>query len=77
MLTGSLEGMTRDQAKAHLATLGARVTGSVSAKTSRVVAGDRAGSKLAKAKSLEVPIMDETEFRAFLQEHGCALELVE
>ena len=77
VLTGSLEGMTRDQAKAHLATLGARVTGSVSAKTSRVVAGDRAGSKLAKAKSLDVPIMDETEFRAFLQEHGCALELVE
>ncbi len=62
VLTGSLEGMTRNQAKARLAALGARVSGSVSAKTSRVVAGARAGSKLNRAKSLDIPVMDEAGF---------------
>ena len=66
VLTGSLESMTRNEAKARLTALGARVAGSVSAKTSRVVAGERAGSKLTKARSLEVPVMDEAEFAAFL-----------
>ena len=67
VLTGSLESMTRNEAKARLAALGARVAGSVSAKTSRLVAGERAGSKLAKARSLDVPVMDDAEFAAFLE----------
>ena len=66
VLTGTLEGVTRNEAKARLTALGARVAGSVSARTSRVVAGARAGSKLAKARSLDVPVMDEAEFVAFL-----------
>ena len=66
VLTGSLKDMTRNEAKARLTALGARVAGTVSAKTSQVVAGERAGSKLAKARSLEVPVMDEAEFAAFL-----------
>ncbi len=73
VLTGSLQSLTRNQAKAHLVALGARVSTSVSAKTSRVVAGERAGSKLAKARSLDVPTMDETEFAALLREHGVSL----
>ena len=68
VLTGSLGGMTRSDAKARLAALGARVAGSVSAKTSQVVAGERAGSKLAKARSLAVPVMDEAEFSDFLDQ---------
>lgn len=72
VLTGSLESMTRDEAKAHLVALGARVSASVSAKTTQVVAGNRAGSKLAKAKTLNVPTMDEAEFKTFLKEHGCS-----
>lgn len=66
VLTGSLEGMSRNEAKAQLTALGARISGSVSASTSKVVAGDRAGSKLARATSLDVPVMDAAQFRAFL-----------
>ena len=66
VLTGTLEGIGRNAAKARLTALGARVAGSVSAKTSQVVAGDKAGSKLARARSLEVPVMDAAEFAAFL-----------
>ena len=68
VLTGSLQSMTRNEAKARLIALGARVAGSVSAKTSRLVAGERAGSKLAKARNLEVPVMNEAEFSAFLND---------
>ena len=68
VLTGSLQSMTRNEAKARLIALGARVAGSVSAKTSRLVAGERAGSKLARARSLEVPVMNEAEFSAFLND---------
>ena len=70
VLTGTLEQMTRNDAKALLVGLGAKVAGSVSAKTHQVVAGPGAGSKLAKANELEIPVMDEAEFLAFLQEHG-------
>jgi DNA ligase (NAD+) len=66
VLTGGLEIMSRAEAKDRLQELGAKVVGSVSAKTSRVVAGPGAGSKLAKAKSLDIPVMTEEEFVVFL-----------
>ncbi|MCL7944819.1 NAD-dependent DNA ligase LigA [Marinobacter sp. ATCH36] len=69
VLTGSLSDMTRDEAKARLESLGAKVAGSVSKKTACVVAGEAAGSKLAKAESLEVPVMDEQAFTDFLATH--------
>lgn len=59
VLTGSLDSLTRDQAKDRLEALGAKVSGSVSKKTSCVVAGAAAGSKLTKAESLGVPVLDE------------------
>lgn len=73
VVTGKLEQMGRDDAKAHLQALGAKVAGSVSAKTTRVVAGPGAGSKLAKAHELEIDVIDETAFLAFLADHGVAL----
>ena len=66
VLTGTLASMTRDEAQAHLERLGARVTGSVSKKTTAVVVGADAGSKLAKAESLGVPTLDEQAFRALV-----------
>ena len=59
VLTGGLERFTRDEATAALKSWGAKVSGSVSAKTSFVVAGEDAGSKLAKAVELGVPVLDE------------------
>lgn len=70
VLTGTLETMSRDEGKAHLLALGANVAGSVSAKTHCVIAGPGAGSKLAKAESLNIPILDEPEFITLLQQHG-------
>jgi DNA ligase (NAD+) len=68
VLTGTLATMTRDEAKARLEALGAKVAGSVSAKTSFVVAGREAGSKLDKAEALGVPILDEAAFLALLED---------
>lgn len=62
VLTGTLNTLTRDEAKERLQKLGAKVAGSVSSKTSCVVAGDKAGSKLSKAQALEVPVLNEDEF---------------
>ncbi len=59
VLTGTLSAMTRDEAKEHLEKLGAKVAGSVSSKTSYVVAGVEAGSKLDKANKLGVAVLDE------------------
>jgi DNA ligase (NAD+) len=59
VLTGTLSQMTRDEAKQQLQALGAKVTGSVSAKTDVLVAGVSAGSKLAKAEKLSVTVWDE------------------
>ncbi len=69
-LTGTLESMTRDQAGERLAALGARVSGSVSAKTGLLVAGPGAGSKLSKAQALGIDVWDEARLLAFLREHG-------
>ncbi|MCF7220221.1 NAD-dependent DNA ligase LigA [Marilutibacter chinensis] len=66
VLTGTLSSMTRDEAKARLEALGAKTAGSVSKKTSFVVAGEAAGSKLAKAEQLGVEVWDETRLLAFL-----------
>lgn len=73
VLTGSLERMSRDIAKDHLESLGAKVAGSVSGKTHCVVAGPGAGSKLAKASELGVKVLDEDTFVGFLGEHGIEL----
>ena len=70
VLTGTLSGMTRDQAKEKLEQLGAKVAGSVSKKTACVVAGEAAGSKLAKAEQLGVPVLDEEGLANLLREHG-------
>lgn len=68
VLTGTLSSMTRDAAQARLEALGAKVSGSVSKKTSLVIAGAEAGSKLAKAQELGVPVLDEAGFLARLAE---------
>jgi len=70
VLTGTLSSLTRDQAKDRLEALGAKVAGSVSKKTSFVVAGEAAGSKLAKAAELGVEVWDEARLLDFLQSHG-------
>lgn len=69
VLTGGLAAMSRDEAGAKLEALGAKVSGSVSKKTSVVVAGEAAGSKLAKAQELGIEIWDEATLLAFLAEH--------
>lgn len=70
VLTGSLELMSRDVAKEKLEGLGAKVSGSVSAKTHTVVAGPGAGSKLTKANELGLKVLDEETFVGFLKQHG-------
>ncbi len=73
VLTGSLELMSRDVAKDKLESLGAKVAGSVSAKTHCVVAGPGAGSKLAKASELGLKVLDEEAFVAFLAKHNISV----
>ncbi len=68
VFTGSLETMSRDEAKAQAERLGARAAGSVSAKTDLVVAGPGAGSKLKKAEELGVRVIGETEWAAIVAE---------
>lgn len=68
VLTGELTGFTRKEAGEKIQALGGKVSGSVSKKTSYVVAGEAAGSKLRKAQELEIPILDETAFVAMLEE---------
>jgi DNA ligase (NAD+) len=70
VLTGTLSQMSRDQAKEKLMALGARVSGSVSKKTSVVVAGEEAGSKLTRAEELGVAVWDEARLIELLRQHG-------
>lgn len=67
VLTGTLTTLTRDEATARLKAMGAKVTGSVSAKTSYVVAGEKAGSKLDRANALGIPVMSEAELLELLK----------
>ncbi len=62
MLTGTLSAMTREAAQAAIEALGGKVTGSVSKKTTALIAGEEAGSKLDKARTLGVAILTEAEF---------------
>ena len=68
VLTGTLPSLTRDEAAAKIEAAGGKVSGSVSKKTSYVLAGAEAGSKLEKAQALGVPVIDEAELRRLLGE---------
>jgi DNA ligase (NAD+) len=68
VLTGTLPTLTRDEASARIEAAGGKVAGSVSKKTSYVVAGEEAGSKLDRAKELGVPILSEEEFLRMIEE---------
>ena len=69
VLTGSLSGLTRSEAKKRLEVLGARVTGSVSKNTTALVAGDSPGSKLDRARELGIELLDEAALGKLLEEH--------
>ncbi|WP_201530829.1 MULTISPECIES: NAD-dependent DNA ligase LigA [unclassified Psychrobacter] len=68
VITGALDSMARDEAKAKLQALGAKVSGSISAKTTALLAGDKAGSKMAKAEKLGVKVVGEEEFLSLVGE---------
>ena len=70
VLTGALAAMSRDEAGEKLEALGAKIAGSVSKKTHLVVAGEAAGSKLAKAQELGIEVWDEAQLLAFLEQHA-------
>ncbi|MEM7756344.1 MAG: NAD-dependent DNA ligase LigA [Planctomycetota bacterium] len=68
VLTGTLESFVRDELQQQLESLGAKVSGSVSSKTDLLIAGEKAGSKLAKAESLGVEVWDEAKLKAALED---------
>jgi DNA ligase (NAD+) len=70
VLTGTLPTMKREEAEQQILAAGGKVSGSVSKKTSYVLAGEEAGSKLDKARELGVPVIDEAGFRRLLQAGG-------
>jgi DNA ligase (NAD+) len=70
VLTGTLSELNRNDAKARLQALGAKVSGSVSAKTDALIAGEKAGSKLTKAQDLGIDILTEADLIALLGEHN-------
>jgi DNA ligase (NAD+) len=67
VITGTLENYSREQAKAALEALGAKVSDSVSKKTTGVIVGESPGSKLAKAEQLGVPVLDEKALKKLLR----------
>ena len=67
VLTGTLKGFSRDEAKGKIEALGGKVTGSISKKTDYVVSGSKSGSKLKKALDLKIPILDEDQFLKLLE----------
>ncbi len=66
VITGTLDGLSRDQAAARLKALGAKVSASVSAKTDAVIAGEKPGSKVGKAEALGVEVMNQSQFEALI-----------
>ena len=70
VMTGTLAHFTREEAKAALEKLGAKISGSLSAKTDYLLAGEKAGSKLNKAQNLGVVIVDEAQLISWLAEGG-------
>ena len=70
VLTGALEQFTRDEAAALIEERGGKASGSVSKRTTYVVAGENAGSKLRKAYELGIPVLSEAEFAAMLEGGG-------
>ena len=74
VLTGTLEQLTRDQARRHITRLGGKVAGNVSKRTDAVVAGARSGAKLGRARELGVPVWDEGRLRRELMNAGAALD---
>jgi len=66
VITGTLEGISRDQAAMQLKVRGAKVSSSVSATTSAVIAGEKPGSKIDKAQALGVEVMDQQQFEALI-----------
>lgn len=70
VLTGTLDGLTRRQATNLIEKAGGKVSSAVSKKTDYVVAGEKAGSKYAKATTLGIPILSQAEFEQMLKEHG-------
>ena len=75
VITGTLSSLGREEAKLAVEERGGRVTSSVSKKTSVLVAGVSAGSKLARAEELGVPVLDETSFLRLLEEGPQAVGL--
>ncbi len=70
VLTGTMSSMPRDEASAAISRRGGRVTSAVSSRTSYLVAGESAGAKLAKARKLDVEVLDEEAFRRLLERVG-------
>ena len=68
VITGTFDTFSRSALKTQLQDLGAKVAGSVSAKTTRLAAGREAGSKLSKAESLGIPVIDEAGLRSLLEQ---------